>query len=101
LIFPSQYLAHRHPDLWESPATFDPERFAPDRADRARRAYFPFGEGARSCMGVHFAMVEMCLIVATVAQRYRLRLLDGPRIEPTSMVSLHPSSDVLAIVESR
>jgi cytochrome P450 len=61
LVFPSQYLAHRHPDFWESPATFDPERFAPDRDDRARHAYFPFGEGARSCMGVHFAIVEMCL----------------------------------------
>ncbi len=101
LIFASQYLAHRHPDFWESPATFDPERFAPDRAERARRAYFPFGEGARSCMGVHFAMVEMCLVLATVAQRYRLRLVDGAPIEPTSMVSLHPSRDVLAIVETR
>jgi len=52
-------------------------------------------------MGVHFAMVEMCLVLATVAQRYRLRLLPGPPIEPTSMVSLHPSRDVLANVETR
>ena len=44
LIFASQFLAHRHPDFWESPATFDPERFAPDSAERARRAYFPYGE---------------------------------------------------------
>jgi cytochrome P450 len=101
LIFASQFLAHRHLDFWESPATFDPERFAPDRAEQARRAYFPFGEGARSCMGAHFAMVEMCLVLATVAQRYRLRLLPGPPIEPTSMVSLHPSRDVLGTVEDR
>ena len=101
LMFPSQYLAHRHPDFWDSPTAFDPQRFAPDRAGGARRTYFPFGEGPRSCMGTHFAMVEMCLVLATIAQRYRLRLLPGPTIEPTSMVSLHPSRDVLAIVESR
>jgi cytochrome P450 len=101
LLFPSQYLAHRHPDFWESPATFDPERFSPERADRARHAYLPFGEGPRSCMGVHFATIEMCLILATVAQRYRIRVLPGAAVEPTSMVSLHPSRDVLAMVESR
>jgi cytochrome P450 len=101
LMFPSQYLAHRHPDFWESPADFDPERFSPDRVAGVRRAYVPFGAGPRSCMGVHFAMAEMCLVLATVAQRYRLRLVDGAPIEPTSMVSLHPSRDVLAIVEGR
>jgi cytochrome P450 len=52
-------------------------------------------------MGVHFAMVEMSLVLATLAQRYRLRLVDGAPIEPTSMVSLHPSRDVLAVVERR
>ncbi len=52
-------------------------------------------------MDVHFAMVEMCVVLSTVAQRYRVRVLPGAPIEPTSMVSLHPSRDVLATLESK
>ncbi len=102
LIFPSQYLTHRHPDFWESPERFDPERFTPERtADRARYAYYPFGGGPRACMGIHFATAELCLVVAMVAQRFRLSLCPGPPIEPTSMVTLHPSRDVLMTAEGR
>jgi cytochrome P450 len=102
LIFPSQYLTHRHPDFWENPGRFEPERFTPERsAHRARYAYYPFGGGPRSCIGSHFAMLELCLVVATVAQRFHLSLRPGPPIEPMSMVTLHPSRDILMTVEAK
>ena len=102
LIFPSQYLTHRHPDFWENPERFEPGRFTSERsAHRPRYAYYPFGGGPRSCIGSHFAMLELCLVVATVAQRYHLSLRPGPPIEPVSMVTLHPSRDILMTVEAR
>lgn len=61
----------RHPACWESPDAFDPERFAPERMDRqALTAFLPFGEGARACMGRHFAMLEATLVIATLARRF-------------------------------
>ncbi|MDQ4077905.1 MAG: cytochrome P450, partial [Chloroflexota bacterium] len=102
LIILTQYLTHRHPDFWENPEVFDPERFAAGRAeDRARYAYYPFGGGPRSCIGIHFAMQELCLVLAMVAQRYRLHLQPGPPIEPKSVVTLHPSRDILMTLEAK
>ncbi|HTT77933.1 MAG TPA: cytochrome P450 [Candidatus Binataceae bacterium] len=85
----SQWLTHRHPDFWEDPERFDPERFKPARADnRPRYAYFPFGGGPRQCIGNAFALTEANLILAAVAQKYRLRLVPGQRVEPLALVTL-------------
>jgi cytochrome P450 len=102
LIFPSQYLTHRHANFWENPEAFEPERFTPKcQAQRPRHAYYPFGGGARTCIGIHFAMQEACLVLATVAQRYRLRLVSTPPIEPRSVITLHPSQPVQMRIELR
>ena len=61
---------------------FDPERFTPERsAGRPRFAYFPFGGGPRHCIGNAFAMMEMQLVLATVAQHYSLRLVPEHPVE--------------------
>jgi cytochrome P450 len=87
----SQWLTHRHPDFWEEPERFDPERFSPERcADRPRYAYFPFGGGPRLCIGNLLALTEAKLILASVAQKYRLRMVPGHRVEPHPLASLRP-----------
>lgn len=92
LIFPTQYLTHRHPDFWEDPERFDPERFAPERsAGRHPYAYYPFGGGPRTCVGIHFAQLETRLVLATIAQRFRLRPVPGHVVAPTSLITLHPA----------
>ena len=71
MVVVSQYITHRHPDYWERPEEFIPERFSPERsAARPRFAYFPFGGGARQCIGNRFALMEAQLVIATVAQRF-------------------------------
>ena len=85
-VLMSQYVTHRHPDFWEQPEGFDPERFA----SHPPRAYFPFGGGPRVCIGNNFALLEARLVLATVAQRYRLELLPGHPVEPESVVTLRP-----------
>ncbi len=87
----SPYAIHRHPDFWDQPETFDPERFTPDRiAERHRFAYIPFAAGPRQCIGNTFALTEAQLVLATVAQRYRLRLVDGHPVEPRAAITLRP-----------
>jgi cytochrome P450 len=84
------YVTHRHPDFWENAEDFDPERFSPERSEgRPRYAYFPFGGGPRQCIGNNFAMMEAILVLATVAQKYRLRLVPGHPVEPEPSVTLH------------
>jgi cytochrome P450 len=98
----SQYVTHRHPDFWEDPERFDPERFAPERtAGRLPFAYFPFGEGQRMCIGNNFAMMESQLILATVAQRYWLRLVPGHPIEPQALITLRSRQGVLVTLHER
>lgn len=89
LVFILPWLVHRNRKLWDRPERFEPERFAPDRAaGRPRFAYIPFGAGPRICIGAAFAMTEALLILATVAQRYRLRLVPGHKVEPQGLITL-------------
>ena len=100
LIMP--WLLHRKPQLWENPDRFDPERFLPERvAERPRFAYMPFGAGPRICIGAAFAMTEAILILATIAQRYRLHLKPGHPVEPQGLITLRPRQGLRMMLERR
>lgn len=89
------YITHRHPKYWEKPEEFYPEHFLPEKiAALPRFAYFPFGGGPRQCIGNNFALMEAQLIMATVAQKYRLRLAQEREIEPETSVTLRPRGGV-------
>lgn len=89
------YHLHHNPQHWPNPEKFDPERFTPENvAARHRGAYLPFGAGPRQCLGNHFAMMEGVLLLAQIAQRYRVVPLPGqPVIELEPTVTLRPSVD--------
>ena len=102
LAFVIPYVLHRLPAYWTDPEAFDPERFLPERsADRPKFAYLPFGAGPRQCIGNHFALVEAQLIVATLAQRYRLHLVPGHRVEPWPLITLRPRFGMPMMIERR
>jgi cytochrome P450 len=91
LIFLMAHVLHRHPAFWEEPERFDPDRFTPERsAHRPRYAYIPFGGGPRLCIGNSLAMMEAQLVLATVAQRYSLRVVPGHPVEPQVLVTPRP-----------
>lgn len=99
-IFLSPYVTQRHPDFWDNPDDFDPDRFAPERsADRPRFAYFPFGGGPRVCIGNNFAMVEAQLVIATIAQTYRLCLGPEQRVEPDVRITLQPRGLLMTLYQ--
>ena len=102
LVILSPYVMHRDPRFYPEPERFDPERWTPEaRAARPQFSYFPFGGGPRRCIGEGFAWMEMVLVVATLAQRWRLRLAPGQRIEPQTGVTLRPRRGVLMTPERR
>jgi cytochrome P450 len=102
LAFVIPYVLHRLPAYWPNPDTFDPERFSPEQsADRPKFVYLPFGAGPRQCIGNHFALIEAHLIVATLAQRYRLTLVPGHRVEPWPLITLRPRWGMPMFIERR
>lgn len=92
-VFLFPYLTHRDARFFEEPERFDPERFSPARENQIpTHAYFPFGAGPRVCIGSSFAMMEMTLIVATIARRFRLALANGEQtiaVEPSLAIRPH------------
>ena len=97
-----QYVTHRHPDFWENPEEFDPERFTPERsAGRPNFAYFPFGGGPRLCIGNAFAMTEAVLLLASIAQRFRLDLAPGQTVTPYVALTLRPKHGLWVIPRGR
>ncbi|MCZ7567118.1 MAG: cytochrome P450 [Ardenticatenaceae bacterium] len=102
LVVLSPYVTHRHPDFWENPEGFDPQRFMPQHAAaRPRFAHFPFSGGPRQCIGNAFAMMEAQLILAMVAQRYRLDLVPGHSVEAEPTVTLRPRHGILVTLHEQ
>jgi cytochrome P450 len=90
-ILMSQFVTHRDARYFHDPLRFDPERHAPEgRARRPRFAYFPFGMGPRQCIGEAFAWMEGVLVLATLAQRWKMNLVPGHRVEPQPLFTLRP-----------
>jgi len=98
----SPYFVHRHPDHWDDPDSFRPERFEGDAADsRHKFAYFPFAVGPRHCIGENFAMFEMTVHLARVARRFRLCYLDERPIEFEAQVNLRTRHNLRYRLEPR
>jgi cytochrome P450 len=95
MVFFSQYFVHRDAKWFPEPEQFRPERFtAAARAGRPRFAYFPFGGGGRQCIGESFAWMEALLALATIAQRWRVELVAGQRIEVQPKITLRPKGGI-------
>lgn len=101
VILPT-WVVQRDPRWFEEPEAFRPERWQGDRARRLPRyAYFPFGGGPRQCIGNGFAMMEACLLLAAIAQRFRLTLVPGQRVTPTPYVTLRPEPGIRMLLARR
>jgi cytochrome P450 len=87
----SPYYTHRHPQFWDNPEAFDPDRWTPEREEAHHRyAYHPFAAGARICLGNNFSLLESHLLLAILAQRFTPRLRAGfkPRVEMQGTLSI-------------
>ena len=92
LLF-SLHEVHRHPDLWEDPDDFKPERFA-EGGRKYSSQYFPFGAGPRKCIGNNFAMFEMIIAVAELVSDYEI-LPVSSEIDIKPLITLKPNNAIL------
>ena len=91
IVLISQYLMHRDERFYSNPMAFEPERWLDRRQEgRPKMAYIPFGAGPRSCIGEGFAWMEGVVLLATFAQRWRLRLVDQESIQPHPKITFRP-----------
>ncbi len=98
----SQWVMHRDARYFDDPEEFRPERWADGLAARLPKyAYFPFGGGQRYCIGHSFAMMEAILLLATIAQKFRLSLVPGHPIKPWPSITLRPKYGVKMALASR
>lgn len=85
----TQYVTHRHPDFWNNPEAFDPDRFSKERSiDRHEYAYFPFSGGGRQCLGKSLALMETQIVLAMLLQRYYFELRPGSKVVKEPELSL-------------
>jgi cytochrome P450 len=98
----SQWVIHRDGRWFEEALAFRPERWTEEfRASLPRNAYFPFGAGPRICIGEPFAWMEGTLLLATLARRWRLRLVLGHPIGFAPQVTLRPVHGIRMTLERR
>ncbi len=102
LVILSQYVTHRDGRYYPEPQRFLPERWTQgERAARPPHAYFPFGGGARRCIGEGLAILEGVLLVATLANRWRLRLASDREVTPQPFITLSPRGGMPMRLERR
>ncbi|MFI6446402.1 cytochrome P450 [Kitasatospora sp. NPDC050543] len=99
LVCVSQWVLHRHPEYWDAPEEYRPDRF--DGASFPSHLYLPFGGGDRICIGQHFAVLEAVLVLATLVQSVRLELAEGFEVEPEALVTLRPKHGMTMIARPR
>ena len=87
----SPFVTHRHPDYWSEPTRFNPDR------TQVPTAYFPFGYGARQCIGQHFALLTAQLVLIMVTQRYQLQLTKNFKPTFNHQITLQPKESICMI----
>jgi cytochrome P450 len=101
-VIMSQWVLHRDPRYWDRPERFDPDRWGGDLAARLPRfVYFPFGGGPHLCIGSGFATLEATLLLASIAQRFRLALVPDHPVVLQPLMTLRPRHGVRMSLHER
>ena len=102
IVIMSPYVMHHDPRYFPDPLRFDPSRWTPEaRAARPQFSYFPFGGGPRRCIGDGFAMMEGIMVLATLAQTWRMRHVENHRIELQPLITLRPKHGMQMVASRR
>jgi cytochrome P450 len=90
VVLLSPWVTQRDARWFPAPEQFHPERWLTPDPARPKFAYFPFGGGARVCIGEQFARMEGVLLLAALGQRWRFRLAEGQLVAHHAQITLRP-----------
>ncbi|WP_372370766.1 cytochrome P450 [Candidatus Uabimicrobium sp. HlEnr_7] len=91
---------HRHPDFWDDPNTFDPERFSSENSKKQHRfAFLPFGAGPRICSGARLSMVEGVIILAMFLRNHKCTTVPGQKIEVETTITARPRYGIMMEID--
>jgi cytochrome P450 len=99
-VMTSQWVMHRWEKYFEQAEAFKPERWQDDLEKKLPPGvYFPFGGGARTCIGRSFALMESVLLLASIIQKYEINLVPNQSIIPEPTITLQPLNGIKIIVK--
>jgi cytochrome P450 len=88
IFYLSPYLIHRDPKIWVDADQFVPSRWTAETRASSKQHYFPFGMGPRTCVGKHFALMEIRLITTRIFQEFDVQMVEGNRVSPDFQITL-------------
>ncbi len=91
------YTVHRHPEFWENPDAFQPDRFL----NPVPPAYLPFGLGARFCIGREFALMEARIIAAAILKNHVVTPVSPHPPEPEPVITLRVKNGLQLALQAR
>jgi enediyne biosynthesis protein E7 len=97
----SPYLLHRHPQFWDAPEDFVPERFAGDAPLTDRHAYIPFGAGPHRCIGQTMALLVAQQVLEHLYREFQLRLVPGQTLRPRPGITLQHAGGIRMTLQQR
>jgi cytochrome P450 len=102
ILIIAAYFTWRHPDFWENPDQFNPDRFALEQVhQRSKFVFQPFGSGPHTCIGKNYALMESTAILAGIIQRFQIELLPNQPIEIDPRFTLRPKYGIKVRVHKR
>jgi len=102
VVFISIFALHRSPKYWKNPLQFNPDRFSPEqKKQQPKLTYMPFGAGARMCIGNHFAMMEMQLLLARLIRHFDFDVVSKEPIDFIPLITLKPKNAIQLICKPR
>ena len=98
----SQFVMHHNPKYFPDPEKFDPDRWTSEmRRKLPKFAYFPFGGGARSCVGEPLAWMEGTLLLAEISRKWEMRHVKGHKVEMSPSITLRPKNGMMMTLRKR
>jgi cytochrome P450 len=94
-----QWVVHHDERFYDNPDEFHPERWSDEQDADCEFAYFPFGGGPRRCIGEQFALVEMKLVLATIAQHVTLELVSDDQFNFATAITTRPTDPIEMVVQ--
>lgn len=102
IVLISPYLIHHDARFHQHPEAFDPYAWEEHaQGISSKYEYFPFSRGPRACIGEPYAWLEGVLVLATIAQSWRLKLVPGHPVELLQLINLRPKYGMMMELERR